>query len=62
VPQTQGIAERLAQLDYRAREPVAYLEANGWPTINYGARHRLGKSISTATAESAVNQVLNQRM
>jgi hypothetical protein len=30
--------------------------------INYGARNRRGKPISTVTAESSVNQVLNQRM
>jgi hypothetical protein len=40
----------------------------GWPSlsrhnpINYGARHRQHKPVSTATAESAVNQVINQRM
>lgn len=45
----------------RTRELV-YVEANGGSTINYGARHRGGKPISTATAGSAVNQVLNQRM
>ncbi|MGF6935144.1 hypothetical protein OKW41_004306 [Paraburkholderia sp. UCT70] len=62
VPETPGIAESLAQLDYRTRELVEYVEANGGATINYGERHRRGKPISTATAESAVNQVLNQRM
>jgi hypothetical protein len=62
VPETPGIAGSLAQLDYRTRELVEYVEANGGSTINYGARHRGGKPISTATAESAVNQVLNQRM
>ena len=62
VPETPGIAECLAQLDYRTRELVEYVEANGGSTMNYGARHRCGKPISTATAESAVNQVLNQRM
>ena len=59
---TPGAAEDLAQLDYRAREHVAYVEANGGSTINYGARHRQHKPVSTATAESAVNQVINQRM
>jgi len=62
VAETPGVVESLAQLDYRTRELVEYVEANGGSTINYGARHRLGKPISTATAESAVNQVLNQRM
>lgn len=62
IPETPGFAESLAQLDYRARELVAYVEANGGSTINYGARHRDGKPVSTATAESAVNQVINKRM
>ena len=62
VPETPGVVESLSQLDYRTRELVEYVEANGGSTMNYGARHRRGKPISTATAESAVNQVLNQRM
>jgi hypothetical protein len=62
MPETPGIAESLAQLDYRTRELVEYVEANGGSTMNYDARHRRGKPISTATAESAVNQVLNQPM
>ncbi|AGW90031.1 hypothetical protein N234_08310 [Ralstonia pickettii DTP0602] len=62
VPETPGVADSLAQLDYRARELVAYVDANGGATINYGARHRQDKPISTARAESAVNQVLNKRM
>jgi hypothetical protein len=56
------IHDSLAQLDYRTRGLVEYVEANGGATINYGERHRRGKPVSTATAESAVNQVLNQRM
>jgi hypothetical protein len=62
IAETPGAAESLAQLDYRARELVAYVEANGGSTINDGARHRQHKPVSTATAESAVNQVINQRM
>ncbi len=61
-PASPGVADSLAQLDYRARELVAYVDANGGAMINYGARHRHNKPISTAPAESAVNQVLNQRM
>ncbi len=56
VPETPGVVESMAQLDYRTRELVEYVEANGGSTINYGARHRRGAPISTATAESAVNQ------
>jgi hypothetical protein len=62
IAETPGVAKSLAQLDSRARELVAYVKANGGSTINYGARHRQHKPVSTATAESAVNQVINQRM
>ena len=62
VPETPKFCESLAQLDYRTRELVAYVESNGGSTIPYGRRHRDGSSISTAMAESADNQVLNHRM
>ena len=48
--------------DYRLREFFDYLQNNRGTTINYGKLHRAGQPISTAMAESAVNQVLNQRM
>jgi hypothetical protein len=54
--ETPGVVESLSQLDFRTRELVDYVEANGGSTINYGARHRRGKPISTASAESAVSQ------
>ena len=62
VPETPRFGKSLAQLDYRTRELVAYVECNGRSTISYGRRHRHGRSISTAIAESAVNQVLSHRM
>ena len=62
VPETPKFSESLARLDYRTRELVAYVESNGGSTIPYGRRYRGGSSISTAMAESAVNQVLNHRM
>lgn len=61
-PHTQKFADSLGQLGYRARELVEYVKANGGSTINYGKRHRDGEPISTAMAESALNQILNQRM
>ena len=39
-----------------------YAEAFKSSTINFGKRYRTGGPISTAMAESAVNQVLNHRM
>src|SRR5882672_4454296 len=48
--------------DFRFREFFAYLESNKGTIIAYGKRYRAGKPISTAMAESAVNQVLNARM
>src|ERR1700688_3747576 len=62
VPETPRFGESLAQLDYRTRELVANVECKRGSTISYGRRHCDGRSISTAMAESAVNQVLNHRM
>jgi hypothetical protein len=62
VPETPKFENSLKQLDYRLREFFDYLENNRGTTINYGKLHRAGQPISTAMAESAVNQVLNQRM
>ena len=62
VPETPKFCESLAQLHYRTRELVAYVESNGGSTIPHGRRHRDGSSISTAMAESAVNRVLNHWM
>ena len=62
VPQTPQAADSLAQLGYRVRELVAYVKANGGSTINYGKLYREGEPISTAMAESAVNQILTKRM
>jgi hypothetical protein len=62
VCETPKFKQSLEQLDYRLREFFAYLESNKGATIDYGTRYRAGKPISTAMAESAVNQVLNARM
>ena len=40
----------------------AYLKSNHGSTIAYGKHYREHKPISTAMAESAVNQVINARM
>jgi hypothetical protein len=39
-----------------------YLDKNKGTLLDYGRRYRAGESISTAMAESAVNQVVNARM
>ncbi|OUL72501.1 hypothetical protein CA602_43485 [Paraburkholderia hospita] len=62
MPQTPRFARSLEQLDYRLGELSAYLESNHGSTITYGKRYCEHKPISTATAESAVNQVINARM
>jgi hypothetical protein len=62
VPQTPRFARSLEQLDYRLSELFAYLESNHGSTIAYGKHYREHKPISTAMAESAVNQVVNARM
>src|SRR6202521_1214068 len=62
VPEAPKFKASLQQLDFRLREFFAYLESNKGTTIDYGKRYRAGKPISTAMAESAVNQVLNARI
>ena len=44
------------------REFRGYVEANQNFIPNYGDRYRRGEKISTAFAESAVNQVISKRM
>ena len=44
------------------REFRGYIEANQNFIPNYGDRYRRGEKISTAFAESAVNQVVSERM
>src|ERR1700674_3997436 len=44
------------------REFRGYIEANQNFIPNYGDRYRHGEKISTAFAESAVNQVISKRM
>ncbi len=60
--QTARFARSLEQLDYRLGELFAYLESNSGSTIAYGKHYREHRPISTAMAESAVNQVINARM
>lgn len=52
----------LVRLDKAAQELLGYLEANRDSLPNYGARYRAGLRISTAFTESAVNEVIAQRM
>ena len=60
-PQTPRFAQSLEQVDYRLGELFAYL-GNPGSTIAYGKHYREHKPISTAMAESAINQVINARM
>ncbi len=62
VAETPGFQSRLKHLDWRVREFFDYLDNNKGTLLDYGKRHRAGKPISTAMAESAVNQVINARM
>ena len=62
VPETPKFKEALENLEYRARDLIAYLQSNAGTLIAYGARQRSGERISTSMAESAVNQVINARM
>ncbi len=60
--QNAMFAKSLAQLESRTWELACYVEANRGSMIHYAKRHREGKPISTAMAESGVNQILNARM
>lgn len=62
VPETPGFQQRLADLDYRMRDFFEYALGNKSELIPYGKQHRKGEYISSAMAESAVNQVINARM
>lgn len=62
VPESPKYKESLELLDYRVRDFFAYLQGNKATLAAYGKRYHAGKPISTAMAESAVNQVINTRM
>jgi hypothetical protein len=46
----------------KATEFRGYIHTNAAQIPNYGEPHRCGEAISSATAESAVNQVISRRM
>lgn len=46
----------------RMGEFRTYIASNRGQIPNYGERHRCGEPVSSATAESAVNQVISRRM
>jgi hypothetical protein len=54
--------ERYWALQWNLRRAWWYLRSNGRYLVNYGRRYRNGLPISSATAESAVNQVVSSRM
>jgi hypothetical protein len=62
VPETPGFEEVLGRIDYRIRDVLSYVLRNSAKPVAYGRRHRKGQAISSAMAESAVNQVINARM
>jgi hypothetical protein len=49
-------------LHWNVRKLHFYLRSNARFLVNYGARYRKGLPISSAIAESAVNQVVSTRM
>ena len=62
VPETPGLKEALDRIDYRIRDVLSYVLRNSVKPVAYGRRYRKRQSISSAMAESAVNQVINARM
>jgi hypothetical protein len=57
VAETAGFKESLERIDYRVRDVFSYVLSNSVKPAAYGRRYRKGHSISSAMAESAVNQV-----
>ena len=51
-----------AKLARAVNEFDTYLRANAWSIPNYAERYRAGEPISSAIAESTVNQVITKRM
>ena len=54
--------EGVAALRQHLHNLIAYLEANQFGLVNYGARYRRGDPISTAFVESAINEIISRRM
>jgi hypothetical protein len=62
VSETDSFKRGLEHIDYRVREFISYVLRNSAKPVDYGRRYRKGQLISSAMAESAVNQVINARM
>ena len=54
--------DRFIRFEKALSEFHTYIENNRWFIPNYGERYRYGERISTAFAESAVNEVISRRM
>lgn len=62
VAETPGFEKSLRSIDFGIRDVIAYVLRNTDKPVAYGRRYHKGQSISSAMAESAVNQVINARM
>jgi hypothetical protein len=62
VAETPGFEKTLKSIDYGIRDVLTYVLRNADKPVAYGLRYRKGQFISSAMAESAVNQVINARM
>src|SRR5882757_3950632 len=62
VPETPGFDKSLKSIDFGIRDVIAYVLRNTDKPVAYGRRYYKGQSISSAMAESAVNQLINARM
>jgi hypothetical protein len=54
--------QAISTLWWNVHKLYCYLRSNARFLVNYGARYRKGLPISSAIAESAVNQVVSTRM
>jgi len=59
---TSEPTEESPKLEKAAQEFYTYIHNNADLIPNFGERRRNGEKISTATAESTVNQVISKRM
>ena len=58
----EPVTEGLKKLRKAVHEFLGYITANKAFIPNYGDRYRHGETISTAFAESTVNQIVSRRM
>jgi hypothetical protein len=57
-----GFPVRPARLNSLGQQLLTYIRSNRTALVDYGARYRAGRRVSTSLAESAVNSLVAKRM